>query len=56
MTDVRRAVLAALAADGPLDTVELAERIDDHPLTSSTASTPGESAARERTRGRLDGG
>jgi DNA-binding Lrp family transcriptional regulator len=39
MTDLRRAVLAALAADGPLDIVELAERIDDHPLTVDRVCT-----------------
>ncbi|WP_254538816.1 hypothetical protein [Halomarina litorea] len=33
MTDLQRDVLGALDTHGPLDTVEIAERIDDHPLT-----------------------
>ena len=33
MIGMRQTVLMALAADGPLDAVELAKRTGDHPIT-----------------------
>lgn len=39
MIDVERAVLAALDISGPLDAVELAEQIGNHPITVDQVCT-----------------